>query len=144
MRNNRHKKGFTLIELIVVIMILGILATIAVPKFLKTSARAHDNATRSSLSVIRNAIEIYTADHNGELPGQRGDLPGDLSEYIRGGFPVSAPKKSDLVSYYSIDAAALTSDGSPNGWMYSTRTGEFIVNSNEPLVSDDSLTYNQL
>ena len=144
MSSDNDKRGFTLIELIVVIMILGILATIAVPKFLKTSARAQDNATRSSLSVIRNAIELYTADHNGELPGQQGDLPGDLTEYIRGGFPVSTAKDSSGVSYYSVDEAALTPDGSRNGWLYSTITGEFVVNSSEPLVSDDSLTYNQL
>lgn len=140
----RQRRGFTLIELIVVIMILGILATIAVPKFLNTSARARDNATRSSLAVVRNAIEIYTADHNGELPGQQGDLPGDLSEYIRGGFPVALPKNSNTVSYYSVDDAALAPDTSASGWRYSTVTGEFIVNSSDWLVSDERLTYGQL
>ena len=138
----RRHKGFTLIELIVVIMILGILATIAVPKFLKTSARAHDNATRQSLAVVRNAIELYTADHNGELPGQAGaELSLDLADYIRGNFPVSSPQASNVVAYE--DAVTLTVGG-PEGWRYSQQTGEFIVNSSAPLSSDNTITYDQL
>lgn len=138
----RRHKGFTLIELIVVIMILGILATIAVPKFLKTSARAHDNATRQSLAVVRNAIELYTADHNGELPGQAGvELAVDLADYIRGNFPVSSPQANNTVVYE--DAVTLTVGGA-EGWRYSQQTGEFIVNSDSPLSSDNTITYDQL
>ncbi|MCA9217121.1 MAG: type II secretion system protein, partial [Planctomycetales bacterium] len=140
-----RKNGFTLVELIVVIMILGILATIAVPRFLETSGRALDNATRSSLAVVRNAIELYTADHNGALPGQSNDLPGDLANYLRGDFPASAAKSNDRgISYYSDDAAALSADETTNGWVYSTVTGEFIVNSGAALSSDSSVTYDQL
>ena len=139
----KRQKGFTLIELIVVIMILGILATIAVPKFLKTSARAHDNATRQSLAVVRNAIELYTADNNGELPGQGAspDLGADLVDYLRGNFPISSPQGNADIAYE--DAATLTVDG-PEGWRYSQQTGEFIVNSSSALSSDPSIFYNQL
>lgn len=139
----KRQKGFTLIELIVVIMILGILATIAVPKFLKTSARAHDNATRQSLAVIRNAIELYTADNNGQLPGQgtTPDLALDLADYLRGNFPISSPQSNGDVAYE--DAVTLTVGG-PEGWRYSQQTGEFIVNSTAPLSSDASIFYNEL
>jgi len=126
-------------------MILGILATIAVPKFLKTSARAHDNATKQSLSVVRNAIELYTADNNGELPGQNDDLETDLLQYLRGTFPVCQPRgNADILHEAANTVTASNTDA--QGWRYSTTTGQFIVNSTDVLNSepDGTVTYDQL
>ena len=52
-----HRSGFTLIELVVVIMILGILAGVAAPKLLTVSADATDNGLKQTLSIVRDAIE---------------------------------------------------------------------------------------
>ena len=93
-----RRNGFTLVELVVVIMILGILATLAVPKLLNTAGRAKDNGLKQTLAVIRNAIELYTAENDGDLPGQTDDLPGDLTPYLRGDFPTAPvdPKNADV------------------------------------------------
>src|SRR5215212_1764230 len=65
----RKHTGFTLIELVVVVMILGILAAVAAPKLLGTSATAADNGLKETLGVVRDAIERYAAENAGKLPG---------------------------------------------------------------------------
>ena len=139
----RYRKGFTLVELVVVVMILGILATIAVPKLLGTAKRATDNGLKQTLASVRDAIELYTADNDGALPGQSSDLPGDLTPYLRADFPVSpVGAKVGTITYAT---GALSADASPTtGWKYATDTGEFIVNCDDNLASDSSVAYEDL
>ena len=68
----KARTAFTLVELVVVVMILGILAAVAAPKFLDTSATATDNGLKQSLGIVRDAIELYAADHGAALPGADG------------------------------------------------------------------------
>ena len=123
------RKGFTLIELVVVVMILGILAAVAAPKLLNTSATATDNGAKQTLSVIRDAIERYAAD-NGTLPAMA-DPGTELKDYLRGPFPacpVGEAADLDAVEVIAVDITG--ADASPTkGWKYSTSSGEFIINS---------------
>ena len=66
-------RGFTLVELVVVILILGILAGVAAPRLLDTSGCAADNGLKQTLKVMRDAIELYAAEHGGVLPGAVSD-----------------------------------------------------------------------
>ncbi len=126
-----RRAAFTLIELVVIIMILGILAGVAAPKLLKTSGAAMDNGLKESLRIVRDAIELYSAENNGAYPGCTGDgtdFRGLLAKYVRGEFPVSpVGAKNYDITPTSDDPP--TADPAPTaGWKYNPATGAFICN----------------
>src|SRR5271155_1123123 len=66
--------GFTLIELIIVVAIIGILAAIAIPKFADLVLKSKEGATRGSLGSIRSALSIYYGDMEGQYPSDPSSL----------------------------------------------------------------------
>lgn len=76
------KKGFSLIELVIVIVILGIIAAIAIPRVTSGSKNASESALRANLQSLRNSIDWYYGQHGNNFPGAKGDgtAPPDTSE----------------------------------------------------------------
>lgn len=60
----RNKKGFTLIELMIVVAIIGILAAIAIPNFMNYQCKAKQSEAKSSLGNIRTMQEAYRAEYD--------------------------------------------------------------------------------
>jgi len=67
------KKAFTLVEILIVVAIIGILAAIALPALQGYIQKAKESAAKDDLRILRNAIEIYAAQHNGIAPGYPDD-----------------------------------------------------------------------
>lgn len=145
----RKHKGFTLVELVVVVMILGILAAVAAPKLLKTSEAANESGCRQTLAVVRDAIERYAAEQ-GKLPGDgnsEADLKNDLKDYLRGGFPKCPVGNKDTtvkITQTETDIQGETVSSTTKSWHYCSANGQFICNSNEDTPSGDPAKYDML
>jgi general secretion pathway protein G len=62
------KKGFTLVEILIVVVILGILAAIVIPQFTQASESARASSLKSQLQTIRSQLELYQIQHLGDYP----------------------------------------------------------------------------
>ena len=63
-----QRRAFSLIELVIVVVIIGIIAAIAIPRMSRGAAGANDSALSGNLSVLRKAVDLYQAEHDGAYP----------------------------------------------------------------------------
>jgi len=78
---NRNR-GFTLVEILIVVIILGILAAIVIPQFTNASQDARKSSLTSQLQTIRSQVELYKLQHRDELPtglSGTGDVVGSTA-----------------------------------------------------------------
>ena len=68
MSQRKRKTGFTLVEILIVVVILGILAAIVIPQFTNASESARVSSLSSTLQTIRSQLELYQVQHNGDYP----------------------------------------------------------------------------
>ena len=64
----KNRRGFTLVEILIVVIVLGILAGITIPQFGSTSQDSRNAALKSQLQTVRSAIEVYRMQHMDQLP----------------------------------------------------------------------------
>ena len=91
-RNNRMR-GFTLIEILIVVVILGILAAIIIPQFTNAAQDAGTQSARSQLHTMRSQIELYRIQNAGLVPADAGeaDNAGPWAVLVSGGYIRSSP-----------------------------------------------------
>lgn len=75
----KSRKGFTLVEILIVVVILGILAAIVIPQFSQASSEAREASLNSSLQSVRAQIELYKMQHLDELPADGAALTTALT-----------------------------------------------------------------
>lgn len=97
---NRNR-GFTLMELLITIAIIGILASVVFASISKAKQKAYYNRALAEFKNINTALELYKDSHDGDFPDDVGrNLPSGLETYIAGGVWPTAPWPG---SYYDWD-----------------------------------------
>ena len=98
----KSRKGFTLVEILIVVIILGILAAIVIPQFTNASTDARKNSLSSQLQTMRSQFELYKLQHNDKLPlvfqstGTKTDVGGCWAGMV-GSATVSASRSSSVM-----------------------------------------------
>ncbi|MHC4659399.1 MAG: type II secretion system protein [Planctomycetota bacterium] len=135
----RAKSGFTLVEILIVVVILGILAAIVIPQFTDASTEAKTSALVSDLQTMRSQIELYKIQHNDALPSaatvgfvpamtgktdQYGAAGGDLGPYIMK-VPTNPFCATADANDVEIEAGITGLGGGDYGWHFDTGSGMF-------------------
>ena len=107
----KNQKGFTLVELMIVVAIIGILAAVAIPKFAEMLEKSREGATKGNLSAIVSGIALYVSDQQGQSPATL----DTASQYTNSQtYPGFVPQYMD--SLPGVKATAARKKSAPTAW----------------------------
>ena len=144
-KRNKREEGFTLIELVIVIAIIGILMAIAIPNYMRAREAAAASATQANLRNLATALELFMAENNlstyPPVTGVAEDINAALDPYFDG--PAPTPPAGGNYQYAPVTPTDGTTNSSfliwdPNvyaGKGYSVGPGGNII------IEDASETY---
>ena len=156
MKMNRSKKGFTLVEILIVVVILGILAAIVIPQFSQASSEARNSSVKSNLQMVRSQIELYKIQHNEALPGLVTGvnlIDALTTETTSAGVAVvtagtgygpymqkfpdnSVLELGNVIAEINVAGTTPSAASTVDGWAYNTATGEFIALNSLAITED--------
>ena len=150
------RSGFTLVEILIVVVIMGILAAIVVPQFSQSSDDARASSTTQNLQSMRSQVDLYRNQHEGRLPGSTSDSDDDATfrdqltlptneSGTTGGFadtafpygpyihnevpanPFNSSRRVKNVGTFPATAPGGNTPGDP-GWIYERTSGRIRIN----------------
>lgn len=148
----RKNTGFTLVEILIVVIILGVLAAIVIPQFTEASNDARVSSLVSDLQTVRSQIELYKVQHKDDYPGTVNDAwtlgnfvtaltgttdidgvavargtVGAIGPYLQK-FPTNGFEADNTVADATAAADPLAEVAGGAGWWFNPTTGNFGVN----------------
>ncbi|MBX3408353.1 MAG: prepilin-type N-terminal cleavage/methylation domain-containing protein [Phycisphaeraceae bacterium] len=122
--SKRSRKAFTLVEILIVVVILGILAAIVVPQFTNATQDAQAGNLKAQLKSVQNQIELFNARNNGSYP----DFATDGWTTLISGNYVKTPPQNPA---FPGDAAAKASISVVTGTTRGSASTAWVWNSDE-------------
>jgi len=155
--NRSRRGGFTLVEVLIVVVMLGLLAATVLPQLTQASKDAKETSLVQNLQMIRHQISLYKLQHDGTLPAQgtsdattftnqlmnKTDLDGTVNVATEAFGPyllghVLANPYTDVRTVKVVNGALAVSDydgSGAHGWAYSSTTGELRGNVASTIMS---------
>ena len=157
------KTGFTLVEILIVVIILGILAAIVIPQFTEASNDARSSALESDLQTVRSQLELFKVQHLEKYPWEilaspdsagieglltaRTNSAGDImqgsddpKDFPFGPYLEKFPANAFVSGTTTADISLGTDDPAPGdaatGWYVNTEKGKFSANSDKTKYPD--------
>ncbi|MBM4027616.1 MAG: prepilin-type N-terminal cleavage/methylation domain-containing protein [Planctomycetes bacterium] len=140
--------GFTLVEILIVVSILGILAAIVIPQYSSGTTEARDAGLRSNLQIVRKQIALYKLHHHGLWPAAEGETHDDFQRRLTSrtdewGEPGTqfGPYLERLPTNIFNKLATVRIGGAPagsntHGWRFDPSTGQFQADDNHDSNAD--------
>jgi general secretion pathway protein G len=148
MNANGRKTGFTLIEVLIVVVIMALLAATIIPQFSSSTSDAKKSALNFNLHTMRSQIGLYAVNHSNSAPtlakfsdqltkktnldGSVNTASGLYGPYITGPVPQNPYNNSNAVASYTASPTGTpptgSADSGASGWQYDQTDGSFYPN----------------
>jgi general secretion pathway protein G len=132
----RKARGFTLVEILIVVIILGILAAIVIPQFTNASNDARTSSVASTLQTLRGQIELYKIQHADTPPAltsmwtnmlNASNTSGTTSAAVGTLYPLGPYVQAAPVNPANGNSAIAAAAATTVGWVYTVTNGQYTV-----------------
>lgn len=158
---SRKKSGFTLVEILIVVIILGILAAVVIPQFANASGDTRESSVMANLKAFRSQLQLYRAQHQDVWPDSVDaqltmftDVEGNTnntytSTFRFGPYMVRVPPNpwtgvATITTVTGVDTTYSPAGDMLQGWWYNSDTGEFRAHVPDSVVTEAGTQINSL